>query len=63
MPTGNYHLTLYLSLIPPPFTFSHPMGLGKGQEEPGCDKKCSDCGLESCVLKEIELTGGYVSIQ
>lgn len=39
------------------------MRFEKGQEEPDCDRKCSDCGLDSCVLKEIELTGGYVSIQ
>ena len=25
--------------------------------------KCSDCGVDSCVLKEIEMTGGYVSTQ
>lgn len=53
----------FLSLIPLPFSLSPLMRLGKGQEEPGCDMKCSDCGLDSCVLKEIELTGGYVSIQ
>lgn len=46
-----------------PLPLSHQMRLGKGQENPGCDMKCSDCSLDSCVLKEIELTGGYVSIQ
>lgn len=47
------HTLLYLLLIPPLLSF------GKGQEETECDTKCS----ESCILKEIELTGGKVSIQ
>lgn len=51
-PFAFLHTLLYLLLIPPLLSF------GKGQEETEHDMKCS----ESCILKEIELTGGKVSI-
>lgn len=34
----------------------------KGQIEPPSEMKCFDCGLGICVLKEMELTSGYVSV-